>query len=174
MICDPEKIVSKLFLHEGMYVADFGAGSGFFSKACSPYVGQTGKVFAIEIQKDLVKKLEEDIRKWGLLNVDCVWGDIERVNGTKIASGSIDYVIVANVLFQLEDMLGLCDEVKRILKKNGRILIVEKESHISGENLSEKYTVGEEKAKETFNKRGFKFIEKINVGDYHYGLIFES
>lgn len=174
MLCDPEKIVSKLFLHEGMYVADFGAGTGFFSRACSRYVGTTGKVFAIEIQKDLVKRLEQDIRKWGIYNVECIWGDIERINGTKIATACIDYLLLVNVLFQVEDIIGLCDEVKRVLKKKGRVLIVEKERSVSGDNLSEKYALSEQKVKEIFEKRNFRFVEKIVVGDYNYGLIFES
>lgn len=171
MFSDPEKIVSKLALKEGLRVADFGAGSGFFSKACSPCVGLTGKVFAIEVQKDLVKKLEADIKKWKISNIECIWGDIERLSGTKISDHSVDVVIVANVLFQVGDKLGLCDEVKRVLKKGGRVLVVEKTNIEGGQTFS--YSIDKNTAEELFTKRGFKFVENIDAGAFHYGIIFE-
>ena len=76
MFTNPEQNISRLGLTEGMRVADFGAGTGFYSKAASAKVGYTGKVYAIEVQKDLVKRLENDIANWGISNIDCIWGDI--------------------------------------------------------------------------------------------------
>ena len=107
MFTNPEQNILHLGLTEGMRVADFGAGTGFYSKACSPKVGYSGKVYAIEVQKDLVKKLESEIKQWGFSNIECIWGDIERRGGTKIADRSMDAVIISNVLFQAEDKLGL-------------------------------------------------------------------
>ena len=112
MFTKPEQNILHLGLKEGMRVADFGAGTGFYSRAASERVGYTGKVYAIEVQKDLVKKLESEVKHWGLSNVDCIWGDIERRGGTKISDQSMDAVIVSNVLFQAEDKLGLIDEAR--------------------------------------------------------------
>jgi ubiquinone/menaquinone biosynthesis C-methylase UbiE len=172
MFTNPEQNILYLGLKEGNRVADFGAGTGFYSKACSPRVGYTGKVYAVEVQKGLVKKLESDIKHWGLSNIDCIWGDIERKGGTKISDRSMDAVIVSNVLFQAEDKLGLIDEVKRVLKKGGKILLIDWNGSFGGMGPTSEHVVTESMAKELFEKRGFKFLENIPANIHHYGIIF--
>lgn len=172
MFTSPEQNILRLSLTEGMRVADFGAGTGFYSKACSPKVGYTGKVFAIEVQKDLLKKLESELKTWGITNVECIWGDIERKGGTKIADHSMDRVIVSNVLFQAEDKIGLIDEVKRVLKPSGQILFIDWSESFGGMGPTPNHVVTENTALELFEKRGFKKVENISVGAHHYGIIF--
>jgi ubiquinone/menaquinone biosynthesis C-methylase UbiE len=158
MFTNPEQNILHLGLKEGMYVADFGSGSGFYSKAASKRIGITGKVYAIDVQKNLVKRLEDDIKKSGISNINCIWGNIEVKGGTKIADSSIDAVIISNVLFQTEDNIGIIDEARRILKKDGKVLLVEKGN--------------EEKIKVLFEKRGFRLVEKISTNTEYYGIIF--
>lgn len=173
MFSSPEQNILKLGLAEGMRVADFGAGTGFYSKACSPRVGITGKIFAVEVQKELVKKLENDLKNWGISNVECIWGDIERRGGTKIADGSMDAVIVSNVLSLTEDRIGLIEEAKRILKRGGKVLLVDWTYSFGVDGPSADHIINEDKARELFEKRGFKIEERINVGSNHYGIIFK-
>jgi len=173
MFTNPEQNILHLGLTEGMRVADFGAGTGFYSKAASAKVGYTGKVYAIEVQKDLVKRLESEIKSWGILNIDCIWGDIEKRNGTKISDQSVDVVIVSNVLFQAEDKLGLIDEAKRVLKKGGKVLLIDWSDSFGGMGPTTESVVTESMAKELFEKRGFKLEENISTSAHHYGIIFK-
>ena len=173
MFTNPDQNILHLGLTEGMRVADFGAGTGFYSRACSTRVGQTGKVFAIEVQKDLVKKLETELRAWGFSNIECIWGDIERKNGTKIADNSMDAVIVSNVLFQVEDKLGLVDESRRVLKRSGKLLLIDWANSFGSEGPKSGNLITEDRAKVLFEKRGFKLDERISVGPNHYGIIFK-
>lgn len=172
MFSNPEQNVLQLGLREGMRVADFGAGTGAYSLSAGQHVGHTGHVYAIEVQKDLVKRLESEIKNWGVSNVECIWGNIEKNQGTKIADRSMDAIIIANVLFQAEDKLGLIDEARRILKKDGRILFIDWLSSFSGMGPSPEHVVTPEMAESLFKKRGFKFVEKINTNPHHYGIIF--
>ena len=171
MFINPEKCVAQLGLKEGMKVVDFGAGTGMYSKAASFYVGHTGKIFAIEVQKELVRKLESDIKEWKIKNIDCIWGDVETKGGTKISDNFVDAVIVSNVFFQVEDKLGLIDEAKRILKKGGLLLLVDWEDST---NIapSVRKLISSKKALELFESRDFKFVENILTGEHHYGIIF--
>ncbi|OGJ11238.1 hypothetical protein A2565_00835 [Candidatus Nomurabacteria bacterium RIFOXYD1_FULL_36_19] len=157
---------------EGMRVADFGAGTGAYSLASSRHVGHTGHVYAVEVQKGLVKKLESEIKEWKVSNVECIWGNIEKLHGTKIADHSMDAVIVANVLFQAEDKIGLIDEASRILKNGGKVLFIDWASSFSGMGPSEEHVVLPNVATDLFTKRGFKFVEKITTNEHHYGIIF--
>lgn len=172
MFSNPEQNVLQLGLREGMRVADFGTGTGAYSIAASSRVGHTGCVYAIEVQKGLLKRLEKEIKECGLSNIDCIWGDIEKLHGTKIADHSMDVVIIANVLFQAEDKLGVIDEASRILKKGGKILFIDWLSSFSGMGPSESHVVDPKMAINLFTKRGFKLLEKINTSPHHYGIIF--
>lgn len=171
MFTNPQQNILHLGLKEGMVVADFGAGAGFYSRACSERVGLSGKVYAIEVQKDLVKKLESELKNWKISNIDCIWGDIEKVGGTKLGDYSVDAVIISNVLFQTEDKLGVIDEAGRILKKEGKVLVVDwnDESYMGKDGG---YYISEDKIRELFEKRGFRFTEKISTTSTHYGIIF--
>ncbi len=172
MFSNPEKNIAQLRLQEGMRVADLGAGTGFYSRATSIKVGNTGHVYAVEVQKDMLKKLESDIKEWGITNIDCIWGDIEKIGGTKIADKSMDVVIISNVLSQTEDKLGLIDEAKRILKENGKILLVDLKYSLGSDDLITQHIVTESRASLLFNKRGFKEIDRILVSPNQYGIIF--
>lgn len=172
MFSNPEQNVAQLGLMHGMTVADFGAGTGAYSKASGNIVGYSGKVYAIEVQKNLVHKLESEIKHWGISNVDCIWGDIEKKHGTKLADRSVDAVIVSNVLFQCEDKLGLIDEAKRILKPQGKVLLIDWSESFGGMGPAPEHVLKEEKAYELFTKRGFKAVQNIRAGAHHYGIIF--
>jgi len=173
MFTNPEQIILQLGLQEGMRVADFGAGTGFYSKAASLRVGYTGKIYAIEVQKNLIKKLESELRHWGISNVECIWGDIEKRGGTKISDHSMDAVIISNVLFQAEDKIGLIEEAKRVLKKEGKVLLIDWSESFGGMGPAPKHVVTKDTAKELFEKRGFKLVENISTSAHHYGIIFK-
>jgi len=172
MFSNPEQNIAKLGLKEGMKVADFGAGIGLYSKAISKKVGDSGKVYAIEVVKDLVKRLEREVKDWKISNIECIWGDIENKHGTKIDDQIVDVIVISNVLFQVDDKLGFIDEAKRILKKDGKILFIDWLDSFGGMGPAPQYVVNEEKATKLFTSRGFKLLEKIVVSDHHYGIIF--
>lgn len=173
MFTNPDQNILSLGLKEGMRVADFGAGSGFYSKAASARVGYTGKVYAIEVQKEFVKKLESDLKSWGVSNVECIWGDIEKRGGTKISDHSMDAVIISNVLFQTEDKIGLIDEAKRVLKIGGEVLFIDWSDSSGFMSPKKELVVTKDTARELFEKRGFKFVKNISINEHHYGIIFK-
>ncbi len=171
MFLNPEQCVAQCGLREGMRVADFGAGSGLYSKAAAARVGHTGHVYAIEVQKELVEKIESDIKTWGISNISVIWGDIEKMGGTKIADHSQDIVIIANVLFQASDRLGLIDEAKRVLKTGGRAVVIDWTESFGNMGPIATQIVNKKNAQDMFEKRGFSFLEAISTGEHHYGII---
>ena len=153
-------------------MADLGAGSGFYSRVAANGVGHTGRVYAVEIQKGLVEKLENELSKSGISNVEVIWGDIETKGGTKIADKTMDAVVASNILFQVDDKLGLIDEIKRILKPQGKVLVIDWSESFGGMGPAPDHVITEEKALSLFTRRGFKMVEKISAGDHLYGIIF--
>ena len=168
---DPTKNIEQCGVQAGMDIADLGAGSGFYTIAAAKALMSTGRVYAIDAQKDLLSKLKNEATRQGLYNVEVIWGDLDKVNGTKLRDACVDLGLVCNVLFQLENRKGLVSEVKRILKPTGRVLVVDWSD--SGDLGPEK-TVSKESVVKMFEKEGFHLDREIKAGSHHYGLIFKK
>ena len=167
MFTDPVKNLKAFGLKEDNIVADLGAGTGFYSIAAGMLVPQ-GKVYAVEINKDFLTTIKNKVAEAHLNNVEILWGDIEKMEGTKIGNGIVDAVIASNVLFQVEDKDKFVEEIKRILKQKGRVLLIDwSESSIMGATT----IIPKNKAREMFEKKGFVLERDINAGEHHYGMI---
>ncbi len=171
MFSDPEKNVAQFGLTERMHVADLGAGSGAYTIAAARRVKEFGKVYAVEVQKELLPRIKNISRQGGLSNVETIWGDIERRGATKIGDESVDAAIVANVLFQAEDKAGIASEVKRILKPEGAVLVVDWKESFGGMGPEPSAVVSPEEAQRLFEEERFILEKTIDAGEHHYGFI---
>lgn len=171
MFLNPKQIVSALAVTPGLKIADLGAGTGAFSIACAERIGENGKVYAIEVQNNLFLKIKEEIKSKHAGNVEPILGDIEVSGGTHISDSLIDVVLLANVMFQIEDKDGCVSEVKRILKSGGRVVIIDWTDSFMGMGPRPESIFDEQKARAFFEAKGFSFVEKINTGEHHYGII---
>ena len=169
MFSDPASNLAKLGLSDGMRVVDIGAGSGFYSVEAAKKVGVSGRVYAVDVQKDLLERLRSNALSQGMHNIEVVWGNAEKIGGTKLREGIADRVVASNVLFQIEKLDDFALEMKRILKPGGKILVVDW-SEVSP--MSPKTVVTAMKAQMLFEKSGFKLEQPFSAGDHHYGLVF--
>ncbi len=171
MFVNPEKNVAQLGLMPGMCVADLGCGTGMYALSCATRI-PNGKVFAVEIQKGLLSSLSQEASDRKLNNLHTIWGDIESVGGTKMADNSIDVCIVSNVLFQVENKENFLKEITRIIKKGGKVLIVDWADSFNSMGPIKEKVISKEKAQTLFTSKGFVHKEDIITGDHHYGIIF--
>ena len=166
MFSDPLKNLKALGLKENDIVADLGAGTGYYAIAAGTLVPR-GKVYAVELQKDFLDTINNKIKENHLENVEIIWGNVEKIGGTKIGNNVADVAIVSNVLFQVEDREKLIEETNRILKNKGKVLLIDwSEPSIMGANA-----ISKNKALEMFEKKSFVLEREINAGDHHYGMI---
>lgn len=165
----PEKAVTHFHLAEGDKVADFGAGSGFFLAPLSKAVGPSGRVYACDIQRQLVEKLGELARMQGLQNVDPVWCDLEAPNGIKIAAGMLDTGILVNTLFQLENKETAVQEMARTIRTGGFLYILDWSESFGGLGPQAGDVVTPSAAKALLEANGFVFEREFDAGDHHYG-----
>lgn len=170
---DPQVNLQRINLSSGMTVVDFGAGSGAYTIPAAKIVAPEGKVYAVEIQKDLlenIKKTAEASRVGN--NVSLIWGDVEQQGGVSLADGLADVVIISNVLFQAKSMYTLALEAKRILKPGGKIMVIEWSESFGGIGPIPADVISPEEVKKTFGSVGLPFISDFPAGEHHYGLIF--
>lgn len=171
---DPEHNIQQFGLKSGAKVADFGAGSGFYVFETAKAVGGAGKVYAVDIQKDLLEKIKNEAVKRGFSNVEIVWADVEKLGGTHFRNDTIDAVVISNILFQTEAKEAVVSEAKRILKPGGRVLMIDWSDSFGGMGPSIDNIFQAPKARALFEKAGFAFQSQIQAGDHHYGFIFKK
>ncbi len=161
-------------LELGTLIADFGAGSGEYTRACARAVGREGRVYAIDIQQDLLSRIKNAAHYEGLENVETVWGTIEKLHGSGLKDKIIDTIIISNVLFLLEDKNALMQEVSRILKRNGKVLVVDWKDSFNGLGPPAEFIVPLLEVKDLFEKYDFNLLYEIQAGAHHYGALFKK
>jgi len=170
MFSDPIKNLKQLGLRENMLVADLGAGTGFYSLAAAKMV-PNGKVYAVEIIRDYVHTIKSKAEEEHLKNLDCFWGNIEEVGGTKLKDSIIDVAIVSNTFSQIEDKERLIVETKRILKSGGKVLLIDWSDSESSFGPSKNDLIPKNKVLAMFERNGFHLEREIDAGEHHYGII---
>ncbi len=170
----PEQVLQLCQIAPTNIVADFGAGSGFMSRAAAKLASQ-GVVYAIEIQRGLVDRLQHEAKQAALSNVHPIWGDIEAKNGSSLKEESVDFVIFSNILFQLDDKQGAIAEAARVLKSGGRALLIDWTESFGGMGPAPHHVFGPDAARALFEQKGFMVVtDALPAGEHHYAILFSK
>ncbi len=168
MFTNPLQNIKAFDIRETDLVADLGAGTGFYAILAAK-IADKGKVYAVEIAKDFIHTINSKIKEAHLKNIEAVWGDVEKLGGTKLKDGILDKVIASNILHQVSDKEKFLTETNRILKIGGEVLFIDWEKSPLVHN---KLTIPKDKALKLFEEHGFSVVREISVGEHHYGIIF--
>lgn len=168
----PGKNLESLAIEPGMHVADFGAGSGHYTLGIAEQLGKSGRVYAVEVQKDLLRRLHTEAHKRGLQErIEFIWGDLESPGGSKIADGHLDLVLVSNLLFQVPDKAAIFREARRVMKPSGRLAIIDWSASFGGLGPRREDIVTKDDALEIARTHGFELLREFTAGAHHYGLL---
>jgi ubiquinone/menaquinone biosynthesis C-methylase UbiE len=174
MFSAPEKNIEQIGISDNLIVADFGAGTGAYSIAVAKAMHGTGRVYAIEVQKDLLTTLQNTCKSEHIANVSYIWGNCELLGGTKLSDNTCDLVIVSNVLFQATDKKGVISEARRVLKQSGTLLIVDWTASFNGMGPEKNQIFSEDEARKLMADVPFSFEKSITAGNFHYGLVYRK
>jgi len=121
---EPRRVVADLGLKAGAAVADIGCGRGYFTFRLAEAVGDTGKVYATEIDAEALKAVAHREEKEGLTTIETVLSD---PTDTKLTSASLDAALLANVLHHVpkDKRLPLVKDIARALKPGGFLFVID-------------------------------------------------
>lgn len=168
----PPRNVALLGIEPGMLVADFGSGSGAYVLAIAEQLQGFGHVYAIDVQRDLLRRTANEAAKQGYKNVEVIWADLEMPNASKLASNALDVVLISNLLFQVPDKQAILSEARRILKKTGRLAVIDWSDSFGGMGPVKEDVIKKDAVVVLAQKAGFEFSKEFPAGAHHYGLIF--
>jgi ubiquinone/menaquinone biosynthesis C-methylase UbiE len=168
---DPKRNIEQLALQPGMEVADFGAGAGYLAVEAAEVVGEAGVVYVIDIQQELLTKVTHIAQEHHVNSLVYIHSDLEQPNGSTLSEQSVDAVLVSNLLFQVKDKHAVLTEAHRVLKPEGRLLIVDWRESFGDMGPRPEAVVREDDARNLAEEAGFVHMSDIDAGAYHYGLI---
>jgi FkbM family methyltransferase len=117
----PSKLLELLALKKGEAVADIGAGSGYHALRIAKLVGD-GKVYAVDIQPEMLALVRQRAKKQGLGNVVTVEG---AVSDPKLPAGQVDVVLLVDVYHEFSHPYEMMEKIVQALKPGGRVAFVE-------------------------------------------------
>ena len=124
---DPRKILRPHII-EGMTVLDLGCGPGFFSINIAQMVGKSGRVIAADLQEGMLRKLRDKIHGTELEERIILHKCEENHIGL---SEDVDFILAFYMVHEVPNQVELFNEMKSIIKQNGRFFIVEPPFHVS-------------------------------------------
>lgn len=122
-LIDLEKAMLLLNIQDADTVADFGSGNGFFTL---PFAKATNEaVYAVDIEPKMLELLKERAEQEGIRNIQYIESNLEEI---KLDDCLVNKAIIAFVMHEIPNMEKALNEFKRIMKRNGRFLILDWEA----------------------------------------------
>lgn len=119
---NPGAVIDKLALEEGQVVADLGCGSGYFTRRMAREVGETGVVYGVDIQPQMLELLRQTAADAGLTNIVPILGT---ENDPKLPAGKLDWILLVDVYHEFQQPEAMLAKMREALAANGRIALLE-------------------------------------------------
>ena len=174
-LLDAKKILERVGIAEGMRVSDLGCGgAGHFCIPAAHLVGNSGVVYAIDIQKIVLERVKSQCKIEGVNNLKTIQANIENYKSTGIEGGSCDLIMLINILFQSHKHFDILKETIRILKNSGTLLIIDWNQSVIPFGPPIESRIKRNEINALLYKLASERIDEFDAGKYHFGMIFKK
>src|SRR5687767_3263914 len=119
---DPEAALDAMGIRPGMQVADVGAGVGYFVSRLAKRVGPSGRVYANDIQPEMLSRLKRALKANNITNVETILG---KESDPMLPPGKLDLVLLVDVYHEFSQPQKMLGKIRESLKSSGRLILVE-------------------------------------------------
>ena len=166
----PDKIMDVLGIGEASFVADLGAGSGWFTIKLAGRVGPNGRVYAEDIQRPMIQAIKIRVDRLGLKNVTTVLGE----KADPQIPVPVDAVLICDAYHEMEQPVALLRNMAAKLKPGGRIGIVDFTKDGGGPGPEMDDRVDPETVIRDVQAAGLVLRSRETFLKYQYMLVFEK
>lgn len=161
-------LLKNLNLKPGMNIADIGAGSGYYSSLLSKRIGN-GKVFAVDVEPQMIAYLNERIKQEELPNIITVLGS---ETSASLPSSSMDMMLLVDVYHEFSFPYEMSTSMFKALKPNGKLVLVEFRAEDASVPIKEIHKMSESQAVKELKMAGFVLEKNINNLPWQHCMIF--
>jgi ubiquinone/menaquinone biosynthesis C-methylase UbiE len=165
----PDKALEAIGIRRGMVVADVGAGIGYMSFKMAKLVGAPGKVYANDLQPEMLEQLRERARRDKITNVETVLGT---ENDPKLPAGVIDLVLLVDVYHEFSQPQAMLRKIRESLKSDGRLVLLEYRKEDPRIPIRPEHKMSVPEVKAEVEPEGFQLDQVIEVLPRQHIIIF--
>jgi ubiquinone/menaquinone biosynthesis C-methylase UbiE len=166
----PDAIFQAMGLKDGDVVADVGCGTGWFARKMARIVAPHGKVFAVDIQPEMLDLAREYAQKDGVT--------VEPILGTprdpKLPPGGLDWVLMVDVYHEFQEPQEMLEGIRHALKPKGKVALVEYRLEDNKANVRPEHRMSVEQVLSEWVPAGFHLVEKLEFLPTQHFFIFEA
>ncbi len=160
------RVLDLLQIKAGTHVADIGAGSGWFTVRAARRVGSEGVVYAVEINRDYLRHIQERAETERLKNIQTILG---QPDDPKLPRASVDAVLLLKTYHEIAEPIWLLRHLRDALRSGARVGIIDRNGNGSDHGLDADVVIKE------MARAGFQLIEQddfVKADGVDYFLIF--
>ena len=162
---NPDEILTVVELKPQFVAADLGCGSGYFTV---PLARRVRKAFGIDVQREMLDFLEDKIRKLKIRNIEPL---LSKPDEIPLEDESVDLLMSVNTLHEFGDRRKMIREMRRVLKRGGKLLIVDFKKEETGFGPPVSIRISKIGAIRLFEAKGFVLLKTKEL-PYNYLLVF--
>ena len=159
----PSRVIEALGVKSGDHVADIGAGGGYFTFSLADKVGDNGKVYAVDVQQEMLDFIQARIKKNSVTNILLMKSTQSSSN---LPAACCDKMLMVNTWHELSGPAAFMENLRSSLKPGGTVAI------INWKQLEKFKQFNEPGVIEEMKLAGFTLSESYNFLERQYFLIF--
>ena len=164
----PQKVIEALALRPGDHVADLGSGSGYFTYRLAEAVGPQGKVYAVDVDREMNDLVAKAIKGKNIGNIEVI---LARLDDPLLPPTGVDLVFTVNTYHHFENRVDYFHKLRKYLRPGGRIAVIDFDRRAWFEGMWKHYTPAEF-IKREMEQAGYGLKRELTFLDRQSFLIF--
>jgi SAM-dependent methyltransferase len=165
----PSTAIKALGIRPGMVVADVGAGSGYYTVRLAKAVGPGGRVYATDIQPEMIVHLQRRLEAERIENVDLVQST---ETNPRLPDQSFDLVLMVDVYHEMSRPQDVLRHLRSALKPDGRLVLIEFRKESAWVPIREEHKMSVKEARMELEAEGYRFDRVIDALPWQHILVF--
>jgi ubiquinone/menaquinone biosynthesis C-methylase UbiE len=167
----PSDVFRAMGLKDGDVVADLGCGTGWFARRMARAVGPRGKVYAVDVQPEMLDLVRGYVAAEGVSGVEAVLGT---ETDPRLAPGSLDWILMVDVYHEFQKPGPMLEAIRRSLKPSGKVALIE--YRLEGESASHiraEHRMSVDQVLAEWVPSGFRLVKQLDLLPTQHFLVFE-
>jgi ubiquinone/menaquinone biosynthesis C-methylase UbiE len=167
---DSKTMLATLKIKEGQVVCDLGAGNGFYTLPMAQAVGEKGKVYAVEIQPEMLRFLKKRAAAAKVENIEYVLGTLI---DPKLPDSSQDVILLVDVYHEFSHPEHMLKAIRKALKPDGKLVLVEFRTEDEKVPIRPEHKMSKKQVNRELTANGFKLVEEFDKLPWQHMMFFQ-
>jgi ubiquinone/menaquinone biosynthesis C-methylase UbiE len=165
----PDQVVDALDLRPGETIADIGAGSGYFALRFAARIGREGRVFAVDIDPEMIRYLNRRLRDENVRNVQTI---LSEPDDPLLPDASVDRFVIVDTWHHIEKPLDYLARMRRMLKAGGQVVMIDYQKRELPVGPPMDIKIARDDLVRQMESAGFRLAKEHTFLPYQYFLVF--